>query len=76
MLTPEQIRQAEDAAEEIVAAVQVGFFHGTMGEYANALLVLRARDNRLQAEEAAHTHEQCERAEQDAIEEARAKGDY
>ena len=58
MLTPEQIEQAENAAEEIVAANEVGYFYGTMGELANAILVLAARDNRLKAEEAARAHEQ------------------
>lgn len=91
MLTPEQIRQAEDAAEEIIAAAEVGMFHGSHGEYANALLTLAARDVR---EAAAKVHpnslrewldqdtatigdyERRERTEQDQIDSAREAGRY
>lgn len=79
MLTPEQIEAAENEAEAIVLAGEVGMFRGTAGEYATALLILQDREKRLKAaetEQATQIHELRERAEQDTIEEARAKGDY
>lgn len=76
MLTPDQIKQAEDAAEEIIMAAEVGRFHGTRGEYANALLVIAAREARELSDVNATAMQLRDAADEEAIERARHEGNY